>query len=57
MGAVRILDRKLKLVGSNSTIISRIRANDCLFHQGQHAFSRDYLKIHDFSCFLVENSI
>ena len=51
MGTVRILNRKLKLVGSNSTIISRIRANDCLFHRGQHTFSKDYLKINDFSCF------
>jgi len=57
MGAVRILNRKLKSARSNSPIISRIRTNDCLFHQGQHSFSRDYLKISDFSCFLAENSI
>jgi hypothetical protein len=57
MGTVRILNIKLKLARSNSTIISRIRANDCLFHQGQHTFSRDYSKVNDFSCFLVENSI
>jgi hypothetical protein len=45
MDAVRILNIKLKLARSNSTIISRIRANDCLFHQGQHTFSRDYSKV------------